>query len=237
MKKVAILGGSRGIGAALAKEMVKQAEPISILLVSRKLPALEKLRIELHQLKSPAPEVQILSTDLSKETDQSLCLEKLASFQADHIFCCAGGGPYGAYASKEWKDHLWAYQLCFLFPARLLHWALSQQSKSKNSQQLVLIGSAIAENNLDKNAASYNAAKKAQEALFQSVLVEDHALDLRLFSPGYVDTDLLPPSAEPRYRGNIWPATLVAEKLWAWSRQDTALKHLTLAPFASENGR
>lgn len=91
---------------------------------------------------------------------------------------------------------------------------LSQKELSqKRSQKIVcFIGSSIAEAKPDPGAASYAAAKHALKGLIQSVQSESEELlkkkslhpqknlewTIKLFSPGYMDTRMLPPQSWPR---------------------------------------
>ena len=66
-----------------------------------------------------------------------------------------------------------------------------------------MVGSAIADEKADPGAASYAAGKHALKGLVDSIQEEKPHLDLRIFRPGYVDTELLPPQAKPRKEGKI----------------------------------
>ena len=105
----------------------------------------------------------------------------------------AGGGPHGKFQSKEFKDHLWAYKLNLLFPAELIHWSL----RNLSLKQFVLVGSSVAESNADPLASSYSSAKHGLKGLVSSINAEGCDFDLRLFSPPYMDTDLLPNNSQP----------------------------------------
>ncbi|MBK7960771.1 MAG: hypothetical protein IPK04_05925 [Bdellovibrionales bacterium] len=80
--------------------------------------------------------------------------------------------------------------------------------RSPHFKQGIFIGSQIAERNPDINAASYTAAKHALLGIISTLQKEalegkdtkkaSLAHDLRLFSPGYMNTSLLPPTAWPR---------------------------------------
>ena len=82
--------------------------------------------------------------------------------------------------------------------------------------QVILVGSSVAESAADPKAASYCAAKHALRGLFLSLREEYPDWDLRLFSPGYMDTDMLPPHALVRKKGVHDPAR-VASDLWSWA--------------------
>jgi NAD(P)-dependent dehydrogenase (short-subunit alcohol dehydrogenase family) len=81
---------------------------------------------------------------------------------------------------------------------------------------VILLGSAVAEASADPGAASYCAAKHALKGLIASLRAEIPAWDLRLFSPGYMDTEMLPGNAAARRQGVYSPARM-ARELWDWS--------------------
>jgi short-subunit dehydrogenase len=185
-ERTVILGGSRGLGAELMK---LAAETGAALGISRKSPE--------------------FSADFSVPSDQLRVLAKIQEFGPTRIIYAAGGGPYGIYSTKEWKDHEWAFQVTFLFAARVCH--------SFPSTQIILVGSSVAESQADPKAASYSAAKHALRGLYQSIRVESPESDIRLFSPGYMDTPLLPKDAFVRRLG-VWSPEFMAKELWNWCR-------------------
>ena len=81
---------------------------------------------------------------------------------------------------------------------------------------MVLIGSSVCEEKADPLAASYAAAKHAVKGLYDSLRAEAPSWDLRLFSPGYLDTELLPKGAPIRYK-TLWQPSEVAARLAAWA--------------------
>lgn len=186
MERVVIFGSSRGLGLELFKHVEDQGLRVSGW--SRK------------------------QGDISRPEGQQLALDSLAAEPASKVFCVAGGGPYGPFHRREWKDHEWAWQVTFAFPARVLH----QLARAALKPQAILIGSAVAESSADPLAASYSAAKHALKGLYTSLRAEYPEWDLRLFSPGYIDTDLLPKNAAVRRLGVYDPARL-ARELWQWT--------------------
>jgi short-subunit dehydrogenase len=148
--------------------------------------------------------------DFARAEGQERALNGLAA--GDKVFYVAGGGPYGAFAEREWKDHQWALEVSFLFPARLLHTFLRHGAGA----QFILVGSSVAESEGDPKAASYCAAKHALKGLYSTVRRDYPECDVRLFSPGYMDTELLPANAAVRQQGIYSPAR-IAQDLWAWS--------------------
>ncbi|MGE4130319.1 MAG: SDR family NAD(P)-dependent oxidoreductase [Bdellovibrionales bacterium] len=203
METVVILGASRGLGASLSRLAAKAGN--TVLGWSRKKDRLEEI-----QRQSPTFSYRI--ADFSVEEDQTRVLEELGSLPFDKLFYVAGGGPFGPFHSKSWAAHDWALEVSFRFPARILHLLANRQPQV----QTVIIGSSVAEAAPDPGAASYCAAKHALNGLVKTLQVEYPQWDLRLFSPGYMDTELLPVNAAVRNLG-VHDLELVAQDLWRWS--------------------
>ncbi len=205
-ERIIIFGATRGLGSAVAAQ-ISDAE---VLLISRN--ASKKAGSELK-----------LDIDLSRAVDQDLAIEKAKKFSPTRIFYFVGGGPYGLYAEKNWRDHEWAYQVNFLFPAKLIHSFM--KPKDAGFLQLVVTGSAIAESKTDENAASYSSAKHALKALVENLQPEAKNFDLRLFSPGYMDTGLLPKNSRPRKSNTLLDPAKVATQFCEWVLDSKAARH------------
>ncbi len=202
---VLILGGSKGLGLALKRQY--EAQGIEVQTLSR----------------TTSPKV-----DFSKMLEAPGTLQTLKNLKPDKIIYCAGGGPHGNFSAKKFKDHEWAFAVGFLFPAFLLHGILENPGEWSSLKQICFIGSAIAEAKPDPQAASYSAAKHALCGLVTSIQGEPHGeLDIRLFSPGYMDTGLLPKNAWPRQVGSLVSSPeKVADFLATWlENQDHANQH------------
>lgn len=160
--------------------------------------------------------------DATQEEKWMEWLERWKKISPTRIVCFMGGGPYGQYGTKAFKDHRWAFRLNFEFPAFLLHSALTDSNWS-SLKQICFIGSAIAEAKPDPLAASYAAAKHALCGLVTSIQRETHgSLDLRLFSPGFMDTNMLPKNAWPRHGGAVVrKPEQVAQNLLSWLQDST----------------
>lgn len=202
---VLILGGSKGLGLALKQQY--ESRGIEVRAISR----------------TTQPRV-----DFSKMSAASDAIQTLRNFHPSKIVYCAGGGPHGEFGSKKFKDHEWAFAVGFLFPAFLLHDICANRKEWGDLKQVCMIGSAIAGAKPDPLAASYSAAKHALVGLVESVQNEPHGdLDIRLFSPGYMDTSLLPKNAWPRQVGaRVLSPEKVAEFLASWlENPDPANQH------------
>lgn len=215
MEKVAIIGASRGLGACLVRAIPATCE---ILAVARNRQRLEKLQ------QGAGAHVQIAAFDVTKDLES--LLSQLRDFEPTRVFYLSGGGPFGEFQTKAWKDHMWAFEVTFLAAARIVHALLNESGKPP---QVVLCGSSVAESKGDAKAASYASAKHALRGFYESLRLENPSLDVRLFSPGYLDTELLPKGAEVRYKG-VWNPEMVAQKLWDWSLSDDHAGHLSLSP-------
>ena len=163
--------------------------------------------------------------DFSRDADQDKVIELARSFNPTRLFYFAGGGPFGAFSEKNWRDHEWALKVNFLFPAKLIHvFAKDPQ----NLKQLIVTGSAIAEAKPDENASSYSTAKHALKALFENLQKEKLILDLRLFSPAYMNTDLLPQKSWPRELEKVLDPTEVAKMFCSWALDPEGSRHKIL---------
>jgi NAD(P)-dependent dehydrogenase (short-subunit alcohol dehydrogenase family) len=214
----ALLGTSRGLGAEFYRLLHTQEPQAEILRFSRTPGG------------GTCPSDKLwVAADFAASAGQTRVLERLADFAPAHVVYFAGGGPYGPFAKPEWQDHRWAMEVTFLFAARLTHFLLRLPTPP---QSLTLIGSAIAEDNGEPHAASYAAAKAALRALFESLARENLPTALRLFSPGYIDTRLLPPRAAPRrWASQLWSPAEVARELYRFIRQEPAPARRRLTPY------
>jgi short-subunit dehydrogenase len=204
MDRAVIFGASRGLGAELAKYISSRGETVTGF--ARKESLLKNLQTEL-------PFFDYHVADFADSFGQEHALRfVLENNDVNKVFCVAGGGPYGFFHERAFKDHEWAWQVTYVFAARLMHGILA----SKRRPQVILLGSSVAESEADPRAASYCAAKHALRGLFMSLREEQPDFDLRLFSPGYMDTALLPVNAAARKRG-VYDPKVVAQELWTWS--------------------
>lgn len=198
--KFILLGASRGLGWATYQALAKKYPAAEFLLISRRI---------------AEGNYQSFKFDFSKELSSEF-LTKLIDFNPTTIIYFAAGGPYGNFQEKKWADHQWAMNVSFLFPAQLLHSIL--QTPPKNLKKFVFVGSAIAENKPDPGAASYCAAKHALKGLVTTLQAENTpdnkcAFKIDLFSPGYIETDMLPAHSWPRQQGLAESAENVAAQL------------------------
>lgn len=215
---MAFLGCSRGLGQAVTEEMVKQGQIDQALLVSRSQKVLQSLGESLNC------NYQTLSWDFAKTSQMSAGLDFLKQHQPKRLFYFAGGGPYGSFVSKQWKDHQWSLQVSFLTPAELLHQILTDSS-FQSLRQIVFIGSLVADSQPDPLASSYAASKHALKGLIESIHQEGLEIDVRFFRPGYMDTQLLPPNAHPRQEpGAVASPQKVARSFVSWALDPSGAK-------------
>jgi NAD(P)-dependent dehydrogenase (short-subunit alcohol dehydrogenase family) len=225
--KIAVIGGSRGLGAALVGLLKARADAPVVRTVSRR---------------SPADAENWWQADLSRSQDQDRILIELSAFAPTLVICTVGGGPYGEYGRKNWSDHEWALQVSLIFPAKLWHWALRQPG----AHQVVVVGSSVAEDAADPRAASYALSKHGLHGLHRTLVAEARPaapqpaatppVDLRLYSPGYMDTDLLPKNALAR-QGLLWSPREVAQDLLQWLEDGPRFDHRRLAVTPSSQVR
>ena len=207
--RIALLGSSRGLGWATYQELLRQQPDGQYFLSSRKIQTREN---------EVSKSTKLVSQDFSKTPVDFSFLNDLKEFAPTRIIYLAGGGPHGVFQQKKWSDHQWAINTTFLYPAQLLHTFLSNAFEWPSLEQIILIGSAVAEDRADPLASSYAASKHALRGLVTSIVEEKlpSSPRLSLFSPGYMQTDLLPPSSRPRQVGLAEDPVFVAKKLIAF---------------------
>ncbi len=224
-KRWALFGASRGLGRATYCQLIQKNSIDSYLLFARK-------KNRLDELTALCKKASYCTIDFTQSIEDKNLIDKINSFAPTHLIYFAAGGPFGAYETKQWKDHLWAYRLNFLFPAWLLYELLKNNT---SCQQITFIGSSVCETNPDPNASSYASGKAALMKLITSIQIEriqnqQPLPDIRLLSPGYLDTELLPKNAWPRKTPElISNPDFIAKKLISWlSDEEQVLTHLTL---------
>ncbi|PIS11186.1 MAG: hypothetical protein COT73_05330 [Bdellovibrio sp. CG10_big_fil_rev_8_21_14_0_10_47_8] len=188
-----LMGASRGFGRAFLQRVLSLSSKPRLLVIARKATSLGELGVG----------VRTLNWDFADRTRWADLAQLIGQEKPTRLFYFAGGGPFGNFSEKKWTAHEWAMDVTFHCPSFLLHHLMAD----KDLRQITMIGSAVAESSSDEGAASYCAAKHALKGLVTSLQVElkkaDSPLDLRLFSPGYMDTDLLPKNAWPRQRAGL----------------------------------
>lgn len=206
--RIALLGSSRGLGWATYQQLLGSLPEASYFLSARKI---------LDRAEEISKQTVLAAQDFSKTPVAPEFLNQLQNFNPSILIYFAGGGPYGNFEEKKFSDHQWALNTTFLYPAELVHQILTAKSSWPNLKQIILIGSSVAEDKPDPQAASYAAAKHALRGLVSSIRQEATQKPLlQLFSPGYMQTDLLPAHSKPRQNGLAEAPTDVAKKLIAF---------------------
>lgn len=205
-EKILILGARRGLGFEILKLWKSRFPNDEISASSRQ--SFEYL------------DTKTFRCDLTVNDDVENLLQTVTQLSPQKVFYIAGGGPYGRFSEKQWKDHQWSLQLTLLTPMRLLHHCLQQSFL----EQFIVVGSSIAEAKPDPGAASYASAKHGLNGLLSSLQSETD-LDLRLFSPGYMKTSMLPQSAQLKINAPIEDPALVAGQFIDWVQNPQASWH------------
>lgn len=205
--RYAILGASRGLGWNLFQN-ISELEPNSQFFLSSR------------KMKIGFPNTTAYKCDFSKVEALDDLYQKLYEFKPNHIIYTAGGGPYGFFQQQKWSSHQWAMQVNYLTPTFLLHKILEQKNFT-DLKSFTFIGSAIAESKPDPKAASYSAAKHAILGLVSTLQLENtSAFKIKLFSPGYIKTSLLPEHSEPRQSGLALEPSQVAQSLFSFIKSE-----------------
>ena len=211
-----IFGGSRGLGRAIGEMIANHGTTSEVGLSSQEL-----------LIVSRNPQVKLgtaLPWDLADEKKLNELIPQLCTWNPQTIFYAAGGGPWGNFQNQSWDSHTWALQLNLLTPMRILHDLLRTSSSLR---QWIFIGSAIAEDKADPRASSYCAAKHALRGLVGTLQSEKpvnasgQLVDIRLFSPGYMDTDLIPSKFKKALveKGILLDPQTVAADLVEWAQR------------------
>jgi len=130
--------------------------------------------------------------DFSKEESAALVIGRVKDFQPSEIIYVAGGGPHGAFFEKSMKSHKWAYNVNLFTPIQILYGLIDLGYKG----EFVYVGSAIAERSNSAASLSYSTSKKSAKDII--LLCSSNLLKTKVFSPPYMDTDLLPKGSWPR---------------------------------------
>jgi cyclic-di-GMP-binding biofilm dispersal mediator protein len=197
-ERILVLGGSRGLGAAFVHLLKSQNHEVTS--ISRKSSE---------------------SADFSNQQKWDLIVARIRELNPTRIIYCAAGGPYGSFGQFQWKDHAWALKTTFEFPAFLIHSLL--HNPFTDLKQFLVIGSSVAESQADPGAAAYSAAKHAIRGLVTTLQKEGVGFDLRILSPGYMATQLLPSDSAPRREGKAQDPFKIAA-LMIQSISDPALR-------------
>ena len=205
-EKILILGARRGLGFEILKLWKARFTEGEIHASSRQ--QFEYLDIKTY------------CWDMTVASDVENLLQTVDQLTPQKIFYIAGGGPYGTFSEKQWKDHQWSLQLTLLTPMRLLHHCLNRSFL----QQFIVVGSSIAESKPDRGAASYAAAKHGLKGLMATLKTET-SKDLRLFSPGYMNTSMLPQGAQHKINAPIGEPGAVAQQFIDWAQDPKASWH------------
>lgn len=217
MGQILIIGASRGLGLELARVALEKGH--QVVGISRRAP------------EPPlGAKFEFQSIDLAIPEGQSKLIELAIGRSYSKVLWVAGGGPYGLFGDLKWSAHEWAWQVSYLAVAKLVH-ALAS---ARIFVPLVSVGSRIVEADIDPKAASYLAAKRALKGLIETLQAEYPQWDLRHFSPGYMDTEMLPKGSLPRERP-VWKPAEVALQVWDWLETPDAERNLVLS--AHDEGR
>lgn len=167
-----------------------------------------------------------ISADFNKMDSINKVVSLLEEYKPGVVFYVAGGGPHGDFFSKSFKSHQWAYQVNYFTPIALAYTLIEKKYKGT----FVYIGSAIAERSNSHESLSYSQSKKNAKQSLLSLNEKD--LKVRVFSPPYMNTEMLTKNAWPRIEAPhlVLEPEDVAEELTQWLENNKA------APVVSKRG-
>lgn len=200
-ERIALFGIGSGLGEQLARELLAKGTQLAAWSRSNSI----------------GEGVQFHQSDFSARVQWDRIAGEVLKFQPQRVIYVAGGGPYGLFHQKAWGSHEWALNVNFLFPAFLTH-ALLQRP---GIRQMLFVGSAIAESKPDSKAVSYSASKHGLKGLVLNLASEYKDIDVRLFSPGYMKTKMLPENSEAVQKGMAQEPRQVAIEIINWMQENS----------------
>jgi short-subunit dehydrogenase len=228
-ERALIIGASRGLGRSVALYLSSQLGGVkNVTLASRKPDLLEKTKTDMtagrgaELVERFSGSIEIVKFDASRDSDVTNMAAMISEKSFDLVIYNSGGGPHGEFCQKEWKDHSWALNVNLATPMHLCH----QWLKSRDSQKLgrfVIVGSRIAEQSPDPLAVSYAAGKHGLVGFVSSIQSELEANQNKvwLFSPGYMDSEMLPHTAHIRHDGSkLMSVDTAAQAMLRWLKKD-----------------
>jgi short-subunit dehydrogenase len=239
-EKILIVGASRGLGRSLALYSGSHLEGIKeITLVARKHIKLNEVKDSLFTADEKngrvslgkTVNVNLESLDMAKSEGQSALQKVILKNQFDLVIYAAGGGPHGDFVDKEFKDHEWALQVGLVTPMALV-WSWLKCRDANKKGKFVAVGSRIAEQNPEPQGSSYAASKHGLFGFVRSLQEElkKNQNKVWLFSPGFMDSELLPLTAKIRHDGSKLMSTeTAAQALLRWIKKDGGSWHRVLS--------
>lgn len=188
-KNAIITGGARGIGFAIAQELISQGAKVVI--CSRTKDELKKALLSLNEGKKVAFGI---SCDVSKKND----CKKLIKFsknklrKIDILVNNAGiYGPIGPFEKVNLEDWEKAFRINFMSMAYCSYLVIPEMQKNKGGKIINLCGAGVGGNSLPRFSAYF--ASKFAVAGFTEVLadeVREKNIQVNSISPGGVNTYL-----------------------------------------------
>lgn len=175
-KKVVVIGGSSGMGLAVAQEVVQQGGHVVI--ASRSLEKLEKAKDAI------SDKVEIYTLDVTDEQAMSHFFTKVG--QIDHIVCTAAAGPTGKFmeldtqeAKKTFESKFWGQYHAAKYGSPYLN----------EGGSIVFCTGFLSRRPMD-GVSILSCANGAIEALAKALALELKPMRVNVISPGIVDTPL-----------------------------------------------
>ncbi len=185
-KSVLITGASSGIGAALAREFVRQGA--SVVVTGRRLDLLGGLADE---LTAAGGRVLARQCDVTSDREVAALFDGLreAGVGLDIVVANAGFGVSGRFQDLTLGDYQRQFDTNVYGVLRTVYAALPALRASRG--QIVLIGS-VAGHVPSPRSSAYSMSKFAVRALAQGLKADlrPEGISVTLISPGFVDSDI-----------------------------------------------
>jgi len=203
-----VTGASSGIGAALAKSLAKKG--VTVGLVARRKDRLEAV---LEECKATAPQSRIWPADLGDlDMAERVAIEAWDTFGGLDILVNNAGIPKRRHVTELTYDEVEeVMRVNFLSPTRMTL-ALLPKMLARGKGSIVNVSS-VAGRLGNPREAAYCASKFALCGWSEPMAMDlwDTGVDVRLVSPGPIDTEIWSLDEELIYTGKLYPPQVVAD--------------------------
>ena len=181
-----ITGASRGIGAALARELAKKR--INLILVARDEKQLQSLSATLHQQYSV--QIKVIVLDLLEENAVETLYQQCKDKNIGLVIPNAGIETNGPFVDSSMKDNNDLIKLNIQIPMQMVN-LFAKDFRDKKRGGFLLLSSLFAYQGVPM-VANYSASKAYILSLGEALNVEFSSfnVDVTVVSPGLTDTDM-----------------------------------------------
>lgn len=196
-RRALVIGGRRGIGAAVVDALATQCA--DIVFTYRSEP--ERVALQLAALRTAHPETSFAARalDLADRAQVAGFARELEEGEPYAVLVAVGGTSYDALAAMMDQDAAeQAMQVNFWAFTRIARAVIRPMTRARDGR-IVAIGSVIGQQASQGNAA-YGASKAALLAFVRTLAIETarRGVTVNYVAPGFVDTEMMAPFAAHR---------------------------------------